>query len=71
VAERLDWSWEPVEVPSAEGDHPWNVRHPVIADTTRLREVLGVTEPDPLAATAAQIDWLWEHRAEAAALPER
>jgi nucleoside-diphosphate-sugar epimerase len=71
VAERLDWSWEPVEVPWADGGHPWNVRHPVIADTTRLRDVLGVTEPDPLAATAAQIDWLWEHRGEAAALPER
>jgi hypothetical protein len=22
-----------------------------------------VTAPDPLAATSAQIDWLWEHRA--------
>jgi nucleoside-diphosphate-sugar epimerase len=69
VAERLDWSWEPVHVPWEEGEHPWNVRHPVIADTTRIREVLGVTEPDPLAATIAQIEWLWEHRAEAAKLP--
>jgi len=66
VAERLDWSWEPVRVPWEEGDHPWNVRHPVITDTTRLRQVLGVTEPDPLAATIAQLEWLWEHRAEAA-----
>jgi nucleoside-diphosphate-sugar epimerase len=66
VAERLDWSWEPVRLPWEEGDHPWNVRHPVITDTTRLRQVLGVTEPDPLAATIEQIDWLWEHRAEAA-----
>jgi len=24
----------------------------------------GVVEPDPHAATLAQIDWLWEHRAE-------
>jgi nucleoside-diphosphate-sugar epimerase len=69
VAERLDWSWEPVDVPWEEGEHPWNVRHPVIADTTRLREVLGVTEPDPVAATIAQIEWLWEHRAEAARVP--
>ena len=66
VAERLDWSWEPVGVPWEEGDHPWNVRHPVFTDTSRLREVLGVTEPEPLAATVAQIEWLWEHRAEAA-----
>jgi nucleoside-diphosphate-sugar epimerase len=68
VAERLGWSWEPVAVPWEEGDHPWNVRHPVVCDTTRLREVLGVTEPDPVAATAAQIDWLWEHRDEAASV---
>jgi nucleoside-diphosphate-sugar epimerase len=68
VARRLDWEWEPVAVPWADGDHPWNVRHPVVADTTRLREVLGVVDPDPIAATHAQIDWLWEHRAEAAAV---
>ncbi len=69
VAERLGWEWEPVEVPWHEADHPWNVRHPVVCDTTRLRDTLGVSEPDPVAATAAQIDWLWEHRAEAAAVP--
>jgi nucleoside-diphosphate-sugar epimerase len=68
VAHRLDWCWEPVDVPWHEGDHPWNVRHPVVADTTRLRDVLRVTEPDPVAATLAQIDWLWEHRAEAAGM---
>ena len=69
VAEQLDWDWEPVAVGWAEGDHPWNVRHPVLADTTRLREVLGVIEPDPIAATRAQIAWLWEQRAEAALVP--
>jgi nucleoside-diphosphate-sugar epimerase len=63
VAEQLGWEWEPVEIPWAEGDHPWNVRHPVVADTARLRGVLGVEEPDPLAATVAQVDWLWEQRA--------
>jgi nucleoside-diphosphate-sugar epimerase len=68
VAERLDWCWEPVDVPWHEGDHPWNVRHPVVADTSRLRDVLRVTDPDPVAATLAQIDWLWEHRAEAASV---
>jgi nucleoside-diphosphate-sugar epimerase len=68
VAERLDWDWEPVRVAWEEGDHPWNVRHPVVADTTRLQQVLGVTEPDPGLATGAQIDWLWAHREEAARL---
>jgi nucleoside-diphosphate-sugar epimerase len=67
VAERLGWEWEPVEVAWADGDHPWNVRHPVIADTTRLQQQLGVREPEPLAATVAQIDWLWEQRAVLAA----
>jgi nucleoside-diphosphate-sugar epimerase len=71
VAERLGWEWEPEDVAWADGDHPWNVRHPIVADTTRLREVLGVHEPDPLDATAAQIDWLWEQRAALADLPPR
>jgi hypothetical protein len=30
-----------------------------------------VREPDSTEATVAQIDWLWEHRTEVAALPER
>jgi nucleoside-diphosphate-sugar epimerase len=63
VAERLGWEWEVEEIAWADGDHPWNVRHPVVADTTRLQRDLGVTEPDPRAATLAQIDWLWEQRA--------
>jgi nucleoside-diphosphate-sugar epimerase len=62
VAERLGWEWETEEIAWAEGDHPWNVRHPIVADTTRLREVLGVLEPGPRDATLAQIDWLWEQR---------
>lgn len=64
VAERLEWEWEIEPVSWAAGDHPWNVRQPVIADTTRLRETLGVREPDPVEATLAQIDWLWENRVE-------
>jgi nucleoside-diphosphate-sugar epimerase len=68
VARQLHWEWEPVPVPWADGDHPWNVRHPVVTDTRRLREVLRVVDPDPVAATVAQIDWLWERRAEAAAV---
>jgi nucleoside-diphosphate-sugar epimerase len=67
VAERLGWEWETEDVPWADGDHPWNVRQPVVADTSRLQRQLGVTAPDPLAATIAQIDWLWEHRAALAA----
>ncbi len=66
VAERLDWSFEPEPVAWAECDHPWNARHPVIVDVSRLEQVLGVTEPDPIEATLAQIDWLWERRAELA-----
>ena len=64
VGDRLDWAWEPVDVAWGEADHPWEVRHPVLVDTSRLTGVLGVTEPDPLEATLAQIDWLWEHRGE-------
>jgi nucleoside-diphosphate-sugar epimerase len=64
AAAELGWEWEVRTVGIGEGDHPWNVRHPVIADTRRLREVLGVMEPDPVAATTEQIRWLWDHRDE-------
>lgn len=63
VGRQLDWSWETEIVSWKHGDHPWNVRHPVLADTTRLRSTLGVTRRQPLAATIAQIDWLWDRRA--------
>jgi nucleoside-diphosphate-sugar epimerase len=62
VAERLGWEWNLEPVGWAQGDHPWNVRHPVIGDTTRLQITLGVREPNPLQATLAQIDWLWSNR---------
>jgi nucleoside-diphosphate-sugar epimerase len=64
VATQLGWDWQPDPVAWRDGDHPWNVRHPVLADTGRLRHVLGVEEPDPLVATSAQIAWLWDHRDE-------
>jgi nucleoside-diphosphate-sugar epimerase len=64
VAEQLDWEWDTRTVGWDEGDHPWNVRHPVIADTSRLQRVLGVVEPDPLRATAEQVAWLWDRREE-------
>jgi nucleoside-diphosphate-sugar epimerase len=66
VAEQLDWTWEIEHARWPAGDHPWNVRQPVLADTTRMRIELGVTEPRPTEATRATIDWLWEHRAELA-----
>jgi nucleoside-diphosphate-sugar epimerase len=44
-----------------EADHPWRGRHPVLCDTRRLEDVLGVTEPDPLEALAECVAWLWEH----------
>jgi nucleoside-diphosphate-sugar epimerase len=64
VATELGWEWRTRAVAAPESDHPWNVRHPVIADTWRLREVLGVAEPDPVAATRDQVNWLWEHHEE-------
>ncbi len=68
VADELDWSWELAHVPWVDGDHPWNVRHPILADTDRLRSVLGVREPSAGDATREQIRWLWDHREELAQL---
>jgi nucleoside-diphosphate-sugar epimerase len=64
VAERLEWEWDLVHAAygDPEHEHPWNVRHPVYAEVRRLELELGVIEPDPVAATIGQIDWLWEHR---------
>jgi len=70
VAERLGWAWELVPVAWPDGDHPWNVRHPVLAADERLRRDLAVVAPDPRAATLAQVDWLWKRRAELAAWEE-
>jgi nucleoside-diphosphate-sugar epimerase len=64
VADELGWQWEIRSVALDEGDHPWNVRHPVVADTSRLRGVLGIVDPNPQAATSTQVRWLWEHREE-------
>jgi nucleoside-diphosphate-sugar epimerase len=62
VAERLPWEWDLQPVGWESGDHPWNVRHPVTADTVRLRYTLGVIDPEPVDATLQHIDWLWAHR---------
>jgi nucleoside-diphosphate-sugar epimerase len=64
VAAQLGWEWETRTVGWAEGDHPWNLRHPVIADTGRLQQVLEVIDPDPVAATTEQVSWLWDRRDE-------
>jgi nucleoside-diphosphate-sugar epimerase len=68
VATELGWQWETRTIGWEEGDHPWNIRHPVVADTGRLRQVLGVADPEPIAATADQIRWLWDRREELARL---
>lgn len=62
VAELLDWQWEPERVSFSDEDHPWQTSHPVLASDVRLREVLRVTEPDPEAALADTIRWLWQRR---------
>jgi nucleoside-diphosphate-sugar epimerase len=70
VAQQLGHTWDP----QPEGDdHPWNARHPVIVDTTRLQTVLNVgpADPDPLAATTQQIAWLADNAASVAAVPPR
>jgi hypothetical protein len=64
VGERLGWTWEPELVGGDRAEHPWAVRHPVMADTTRLETELGVDAPEPVAATAETVDWLWERREE-------
>ena len=69
VARMLEWDWVPVAVPFAEADHPWATAHPIFASDRRLRDVLGVDEPDPLAALERTLRWLWEHRTELPPLP--
>jgi nucleoside-diphosphate-sugar epimerase len=69
VGRILDWSWEPVRVAFDAADHPWQTAHPIIGSDRRLREVLGVCEPDPRAALAGTIRWLWERRDDLASAP--
>lgn len=62
IARLLDWEFEFEIVGIDEADHPWKGTHPVLCATRRLEDVLGVTEPDPHAALAECVSWLWEHR---------
>lgn len=64
IGQMLGWEWEPVHVPFADADHPWQARHPVLCADSRLRTVLGVHDPDPHEALRSTVSWLWEHRAE-------
>jgi nucleoside-diphosphate-sugar epimerase len=61
VARLLGWEWEPVRVGFDEAEHPWQTVHPVLCSDRRLREVLGVTEPDPREALAECVAWLWDN----------
>lgn len=61
IGRMFDWEWEPVVVPFAAVDHPYKVSSPVLVSDRRLREVLGVHEPDPLQALEEAVRWLWEH----------
>jgi nucleoside-diphosphate-sugar epimerase len=61
VARLLGWEWDPVRVSFDEAEHPWHTIHPVLCSDRRLREVLGVTEPDPREALAECVAWLWDN----------
>ena len=61
IGRLLDWEFEFASVGFDEADHPWKSRHPVLCDTRRLEDVLGVSEPDPGAALAECVAWLWEN----------
>ena len=62
IADILSWEWEPVRVAYSEIDHPWQTAFPVLCSDSRLREVLGVSEPDPERALRETVEWLWANR---------
>lgn len=64
VGQLLGWEWEPMLVPWGAAWHPFQSQSPYFCSDARLREVLGVHEPDPRAALAETVTWLWEHGAE-------
>jgi nucleoside-diphosphate-sugar epimerase len=63
IGRLLDWQWEPEHVAFSETEHPWQAGHPILASDRRLQENLGVSDdqPDPLAALAETVNWLWEN----------
>lgn len=60
----LSWEWEPVFVRFEEATHPFKLQSPYLLSDARLREALGVTEPDPREALTETVRWLWDHGAE-------
>ena len=67
VAGILGWEWEPVRVAFADTDHPWQTAFPVLCSDRRLRETLGVSDPDPDIALRETVEWLWANRSTLAA----
>lgn len=61
IARLLDWEWQPVKVPFEAAEHAFQVSSPALGSDRRLREVLGVSEPDPRSALAELVAWYWEH----------
>ena len=61
VGRLLDWEFAFEVVGPDEADHPWKGLHPVVCSTRRLEDVLGVREPDPRAALAECVQWLWQN----------
>lgn len=64
IGRLLDWEWERVVVPWEAAGHPFKMQSPFLCSDARLREVLNVVEPDPRAALAETVRWLWDHGAE-------
>jgi nucleoside-diphosphate-sugar epimerase len=64
IGQLLDWEWEPEHVAFPDADHPWQAGHPVVGSDRRLQQILGVMadRPDPAAALAETVRWLWENR---------
>lgn len=57
----LGWEWEPESVSFATAMHPFKLASPLLLSDRRLREVLGVTQPDPRAALEETVRWYWEY----------
>jgi nucleoside-diphosphate-sugar epimerase len=70
IGELLRWEWEPRWVEWSAARHPWKVQCPYVCADRRLREDLGVLEPDPRAALAETVAWLWQQGEAAYGLDE-
>jgi nucleoside-diphosphate-sugar epimerase len=61
VGRILDWEWEPVSVGFSEAKHPFQLSAPALFSDRRLREELGVKEPDPREALETLVRHYYEH----------